>query len=600
MFTTFHIEEDDLEELSSFSDASFDIEYSIEQAKGTLAELQHIHKDNECAFESDFWKVISPLTETFVNMRFDEIRDIAICRKDLDEELFVKIVKSWVAYRMEETEPASAAAPLYYLKLILTWTNCFNSNETNIEELKYQLYNLEEYKRRVVCVIGLNFLDFCMDLDDQIIYSKLLTEIKEEISVKALRRVRELPTPKEILVFSNVLEDFFANISIPSVEYFRFFSVYLWWNITSVIPIRPSEFATIRRDGFIYDRENKEFYIKLPRSSKGYSVRKSSNKNKIQIVDTIRISPEIGKKIQQYIELTEPFGYTRTLLSYPAWFKAGSRAEGNPKIFKDWYSRNVLRTHLQLFHNEILAEMYGVSIRPSGQNTDSKLKVLPSNKYDLDRVLRPGDTRHIAFINMMRQGFHPIEIARLGGHTEINSQYHYHQHADRFVDTEILKLMSKFSSHHQNTLNKKMISGKVSITETEFKKKFVFKPLSSLQVKRKLNDGYCLEPNQRCPVDECLMCDFWGIDLDEYVEKRNMIKARIAEIYDDTKKLMVMLIDLHKYVINNFFDEPDASEDSIALNKDLVTLSKQLDDALIRLAKLNTLEKKVVGSRDEN
>ncbi len=38
------------------------------------------------------------------------------------------------------------------------------------------------------------------------------------------------------------------------------------------------------------------------------------------------------------------------------------------------------------------------------------------SKVEQEYQLRPNDSRHIAFISLMMQGYSPIEIARLGGH----------------------------------------------------------------------------------------------------------------------------------------------------------------------------------------
>src|SRR5699024_12777022 len=67
-----------------------------------------------------------------------------------------------------------------------------------------------------------------------------------------------------------------------------------------------------------------------------------------------------------------------------------------------------------------------------------------SSRKIVNRKIRPNDTRHFAFLNLMTQGYHPVEIARLGGHNSLNSQYHYHQHVEYWVASEVMELMLNF------------------------------------------------------------------------------------------------------------------------------------------------------------
>lgn len=602
MSTMLDMRNEDLELLSTFSDTTFDLEYSIEQAKDILSVFESSHQKNSCTFESDQWTILNVQSGTFSHFKFDEIRNMTTFQQELDGEVLINAIKTWTVNQLSYYSVKTAYRNLNYLIPVLTHSNLFSSTENSKENVKNELYSRTELTKFRICTTALNFLDFYDDVDDQMFYTKLLNEISEEVDIKQMQHIRELPSPRDVMIFDNLVNNFFSNIIIPSQDYFRYFPIYLWWNLTNIIPIRPSEFCTIKRDGLF--KKNGEFYIQLPRSSKGNKLRNSRNRNRIQIIDTIRISSELGDKVHQYIELTEPFGSSQTLISYLAWENAGTNISNTGKAIKESYSLTVFRNILNAFHQEIIQGKYGVSVRPSALPLDNDVKVLPNDAFDISRSLRPGDTRHFAFINLMRQGFHPLEIARLGGHLELRTQYHYHQHVDYFMDTEILKLMSRFRLQHQYSLNKKVISGssivgRGSYTDTEFKKKFVFKPSVRLKTRKKLEMGYCIEPFQNCPVDECLMCDFWRIDVDEYNEKKEKIKARIAEVYDDTKKLMAMLLNLHKYIIENHPIEPDTSENSLSLNKDLATFSKQLDDALIKVSQLNMLEERKVSGRGD-
>ena len=118
------------------------------------------------------------------------------------------------------------------------------------------------------------------------------------------------------------------------------------------------------------------------------------------------------------------------------------------------------------FYDEIVCNRYGFKIIEQ-----EEVKVvehsLSLNKV-INRKIRPNDTRHFAFLNLMTQGYHPVEIARFGGHVSIYSQYHYHQHLEYWVDSEVMELMLKFNLNRNIGQHTKDI-----FDEKEFKERFI-------------------------------------------------------------------------------------------------------------------------------
>ncbi|MGM2835832.1 site-specific integrase, partial [Bacillus cereus group sp. Bce025] len=62
-------------------------------------------------------------------------------------------------------------------------------------------------------------------------------------------------------------------------------------------------------------------------------------------------------------------------------------------------------------------------------------------KVEQEYHLRPNDTRHIAFMSLMMQGYSPVEDARLEGHKTIQPQLHHSNHKEYWVDCDVFKLM---------------------------------------------------------------------------------------------------------------------------------------------------------------
>ncbi|MDY0409804.1 site-specific integrase [Paracerasibacillus soli] len=196
----------------------------------------------------------------------------------------------------------------------------------------------------------------------------------------------------------------------------------------------------------------------------------------------------------------------------------------------------------------------------------------------INRKIRPNDTRHFAFLNLMTQGYHPVEIARLGGHVSIYSQYHYHQHLEYWVDSEVLELMLKFSLNQNIGQHTKEI-----FDEKEFKKKFILRPSENKDVRIPLSIGYCTDPNQNCKVDDHVFCDAWRISFEEYKEKADIILKKINDKENMTKQLLQNLKDLYQIAMKGF-KEGLYSEKNVLFNRELIETSKQLKHSLYQLA----------------
>lgn len=127
--------------------------------------------------------------------------------------------------------------------------------------------------------------------------------------------------------------------------------------------------------------------------------------------------------IKEYVNLTEQYGYSKTLLSYRAHKEISltnrldySKTKRNPNIFTSHSFQRILN---DFYDNIISSSPYNFTIRALGEDSEHEIRRSRQNGivFDFERRLRPNDTRHIAFLSLMIQGFHPVEIARLGDMT---------------------------------------------------------------------------------------------------------------------------------------------------------------------------------------
>ncbi|MEC2849509.1 integrase, partial [Bacillus cereus] len=204
----------------------------------------------------------------------------------------------------------------------------------------------------------------------------------------------------------------------------------------------------------------------------------------------------------------------------------------NPDIFRC----NIFRDLLHEFYDKVItAPPYNFTVRSIGEDSEKEIRQGRINgvNFDFERRVRPNDTRHLAFLSLMIQGFHPIEIARLGGHDTIYSQRHYQQHEFFLTDSGISKLIKMFSLTGQPLKNSVFFNGssrKAGHIGKLFRERFIFSPAkTSKQEWDKLEIGYCTALIKDCKT-QCFRCfEYWRIEYDEFLEKREFIERWMKE-----------------------------------------------------------------------
>ena len=252
-----------------------------------------------------------------------------------------------------------------------------------------------------------NLLIFFEFIDIQPLkYIERLNELKFKY------KVRDIPAFNSIYKFDKLIDNFKSEINTNNA----FIVIVLWWELTKVIPIRPIEFFTLRKNSFFID--NNRCYVNVKRA-------KLRNKQyEIPILDKIGISKEIYDLFAQYIKVNEKYlpnpdsflfnveifqNYTRVLFLNRTGYIGSTQMY---LLFKD-------------FFDDIIVKQYGYTVVEKGNN-----KELGDNEIEYFQF---GDSRHIAFLNLLLSGFSPYTIAQIGGHTTICQQMHYYDHLDMYL-----------------------------------------------------------------------------------------------------------------------------------------------------------------------
>lgn len=299
-------------------------------------------------------------------------------------------------------------------------------------------------------------------------YSDLCLKYNTKIS-----SVRKLPNFQDILIFDYALDMYFQSCTSDE-EKLQYFPIFLWWRITRIIPMRPSEFYGLQRGCATNDSEGR-YWMVLPRKKKS-----SNHPGNLEITDTVQINQEVFELIEEYNRLTSAFSLESSyLISYKA-YRRYVKKKSIEKTHKKMSAYQFINL-LDRFYDEIVTPKFG----------------------DLKKV-RPGDTRHFAFCNMMLQGFNMLTIARLGGHAQLETQMHYQKHLDHFAQS--------FVHHAAKTLRMQRMhkweSSWTTEIHTTIAKSKLYKA-SDFQEKYKVDHGYCTDNPAHCRIGDCRFCEFF-------------------------------------------------------------------------------------------
>jgi len=263
--------------------------------------------------------------------------------------------------------------------------------------------------------------------------------------------------------FNDALSDFWRNAG--NEEKLFYFPLYLWWNLTAVLPLRVTEFLLTPRD--CLKKQNGEYSITVRRSKL-----KSSDFSRVsyRIAEdyqqhTYGISGSLAHEIEIYLNATAKMprtGLGTLLLTQPHYKYMGI----TPLIWgKRYYSYRNLLNCMQYFYRNVI-EPNGLHINP----------------------IKLGDTRHIAMISLVISGGSPVICRELAGHSDINISSHYYSNISTLVECATLERYRK----------SKMNNETVIVGEQKY-------PLEKPNAKYRVAEGYCSSDSfPRKDVTECL------------------------------------------------------------------------------------------------
>ncbi|MCL7747047.1 site-specific integrase [Halalkalibacter alkaliphilus] len=509
-------------DIDVFSDEEFQIEESVNEAKKIIDRLVVENRWIKGDFEDDYWEVTQiQYNENFKAFDFN-LLDSAAFNPSLPL-FFKEMVKCWIVNLIDKYKKGATTSLILFLKgFELTKGFKVDKKITLLKFIEHSDYS-NKYKVDMINSIC-NFFDYT-DIEIADDYVPSLVQLKSKIPYES--NIRQLPPSKYVLSFSYYLEKHFDKVLDEAFnedskykEVFLIFPLIIWWRLTNVIPIRPTEFCLIKRD--CISDEGGKYYIRLPRN-------KLKNTKRIQIPDKLLIDEEMYELIKLYIELTNRFGHTDTLISYRSIIHGG--ASNRAFVTKN------LNQFKSLNLDRLIKRFYKVM--------ETKYACQISKEY---QVL-PNDTRHFAFVSLMMQGYSPVEIARLGGHQTIKAQYHYSGHTEYWVDCEVFRLMKKIKNSKIVTMQTGTIPDEVKLKAYDY---------NNSSFKRKMKVGHCKDVEQRCESKLCYFCSHWGISTEEYIENKEKIRSDILAKKNNINELTATIRNINKQIVSDELSRRDS------------------------------------------
>lgn len=342
----------------------------------------------------------------------------------IEYETFVDYLKSFIVLSMDQHVLISLQSFLRDIKRLVKET------KQNIIEDVYDI----KITSPTLCI------DFFSSLPcyETLIMNQFLEQLDNLITIQyelKPRQQRQLAQFQSYFAFNDILKDYWEQ-QLPDEERLFYYPLYLWWQITAVVPLRPREFLLTQRDCLF--EKNGKYYLTLRRNNlKGKEKGVSHKIAEDYYLTTYEIPEKLALIIKHYLGLTKDLASTKldTLFVTDTHYKRWERKTGINNRFLTYTNLNTI---LKYFFNEVVSERYGYQVHYL--NPPSRLK---DNEINFIHI---GDTRHVAMINLIAEGSSPVTAMLLAGHDNVTTSSHYFSNLSQFIECRSYQVYRKLTS----------------------------------------------------------------------------------------------------------------------------------------------------------
>lgn len=416
------------------------------------------------SFQDPVWIVFNERTRVRLYFGFSETyyQNTAISWLGCTSDVFRNAMKTYICFQLGLLQVQSLQG------LARTFCQIAELEQDSVMQLKENVFHVVEL---------LQMLPGDSQRRDMVL--ETLEERTSLTSNTAVSRPRTLSAFRAYFRFHDALEAYWK--AAPEEDKLFFFPVYLWWNLTAVIPLRPSEFLLLPRGCITKDQG--EIHIIVRRTKL-----KGGNEKIAYRIDEDyekRMYPFPGKlstEIVWYQNKTEHMSapsfdvlFRREAHDQSRFIHGGTKGERS-------YSYANLRTCLQLFYKTVLEHRDDIS------------------------MIQLGDTRHIAMMNLIISGGSPVICKELAGHASIDISSNYYANFSTLVEC---------AAYEQYRKSRK--GGDASL---HGKPRYSLEPVQDMV---RLDDGWCGSPrikaqnaedcvsamNERGEIGDCHCCRYF-------------------------------------------------------------------------------------------
>jgi hypothetical protein len=243
---------------------------------------------------------------------------------------------------------------------------------------------------------------------------------------------RALASIDSYFLFNDIMKDYWSG-EIKDDERLFFYPLYLWWQITGVIPLRPREFILTPRK--CLEKKNDGWYLTLCRNQLKGSNKKVSYKIEGDYITVpYHIPDRLANEILKYMDFTAEYESTEleTLFITDTHYHKWNQSK---HINSRYFTYINLNCVMRYFFHDIIEVKYGLKIV-----YDRQIKHLEKGCIN---YLHLGDTRHLALINIIAEGGTPVIAMMLAGHDSIDMAAHYYSNITSLIECRTYKQYRK-------------------------------------------------------------------------------------------------------------------------------------------------------------
>ena len=497
----------------------------LSDCEDMFAELKGKGMIRNNSFSDNVWVGYYDLYE--INIYFD-------FNIDVSQEMILSL-KKYVLIKLYLKKNGVYTAKIAYrhIKNMLDETNVFDID--TLSDFKKYISNNQTVLYLSDCK---EFLQFCTSKDACEFYSKI-----KSFSIQRNPKSREIPDYESILKYDCLIRDFIdtGNIDLR----IKYYPILIWWMISTIIPLRPSEFVLIKRN-CIY-KEKDKCYIHIERVKS----RADRKKHDVPIMTEFQIPEALFEFISDFIDCANEIDSSDYLVSDSFYKRYLQKVK---KRNKDKITLQKFNILFKKFEKEVVEDIYHYEIVALGT-------VEKDNQIERIRL---GDTRHLAFMNMLMQGLNPLYIQRIGGHYTLEEQLSYCNHLDTFTSAKTYVLSKMLNN--KNEVYYRNYSDNVDWGLKQTEKELLGTKFYQLP-KVKDGAGRCTSTNfpTDCKCEECLFCE-------HFIPEKDVAQTYISEL----KQNNLQNIEIKKELLKKLLKEQFKDEKEIGtVSRNLASLINQ-------------------------